>query len=99
MKLPVTLALLLAGCTTTTPPAPIVDPVRVTVEVPVSCVPENVPQRPDYPNTLDGMKALLRSTDLVGQLAIFWSRLERSIPYENDLETIVKGCETITPNP
>jgi hypothetical protein len=78
-------ALALAGCATTSTPPPII----VKVPVPVSCVSDQLPKAPTYPDTLAALKAAPDQAEFTRLLAAGWplrtARLEA-------LEAAVEAC-------
>jgi hypothetical protein len=80
-------AMLAIGCATR--PEPVIRTVEVLVPVPVSCVPEDFPPAPDYPDMEADISA---ASDRAEGLALIGAGRALRIARLADMEAVVDGC-------
>lgn len=88
MKAWLLMSLMLAGCATAEPPARVIT-VDVAVPVASPCVPASLASAPDYPDSVEALRA---APDAASRLLLLAAgRLLRTARL-NELEPIVAGC-------
>lgn len=82
-------AILISGCAATGEPE--VRTVTVKVPVQVACLPSNLKPAPAYPDTVEALRS---AVDAAERYLLLFAGHELREARLNELETVVKGCET-----
>ncbi len=79
----------LSACATSPAPEPKIQAVEVKTEVPISCVPSDLPPPPAYTDTTEALKA---APDFAARYQLLAANRGLRITREAMLESLVAGC-------